>query len=251
MKKAVVFITLLCIVFLTACVTETSVESWVPSKPEPAKSSVSEAASEPTESLVANNDIHSSDISEVSEDLESIDKSDEVPIQHQIPEETKKFGDFEVITDTAKYEFFSESGTGSYYTEFHSANKDEHCITITLLDGRVMELNYTEIVFDKEDEIYRTDINGLDFMVSEFHDSNNTLCQVFECIEPMNNLGDFEGRVISTIIVKYKPELETGEINMTFLYEIKDGKAIIRYADGKEIYKTVLIDDESGKFYFG
>ncbi len=235
MKKTAILITLVFMVFLSACVTEIDVEDSVVSKEELDVGSYTESTDESTTSTPDNSD--ESDTSKISE-------------QTDVSDETSEPDGFKVITDTASYEFYSESSTGNYHTEFHSAKSSENSITITLLDGRVMDLNYTEIVFDEKDQIYRTTINELDFKVSEFHDSANTLCQVFECIEPIENLGDFDGKVDSTITVKYKPELERGEIDMSFLYETDGDKVTIRYPDGKELTKTVKYNEETEEYYF-
>ena len=164
--------------------------------------------------------------------------------------ETIDFGSFTVETEHAVYDFLAETGTGDYRTEFTTAETSSTSITITLSDGRTMQLNHTGIVYDEENDIYRTEINDLDFWVYEYHDSNNNLCQVYNCIEPLDNLGDFKGRVISTITVNYNPELESGDIKMIFLYEIQGDKVIISYPDGMVLTKTVKYDKDNNKYYF-
>ncbi len=212
--------TLLCIVVLSACINKSDINTEIIPKDE-------NESSQSTSS--------ESDVSEVSEGTSQQNVSSDY---------------FKAVTDTAAYEFYPESNTGSYYTQFHSATKDANSITITLLDGRTMQLNYDEIIFDEAEQIYRTKINELDFMISEIHDSDNNLVQVFKCIEPLENLGDFNGKVESVLTVNYKPELENGEISMAFLYELDGDNVIIRYPDGRELTKKIKYNEDGKTFTF-
>ncbi len=246
MKKTVLFILLLLTVALVSCVANTKPASSIPIKEDfESVSAISDTASSESDTESESEDDSAS--SEMSED--SSEGTQSTDLQYAT-DETVEFGSFTVETEFATYDFLAYDGTGDYRTDFTTADTNTNSITITLADGRTMQLNHTGIVYDEENEIYRTEINELDFMVYEYHDSNNLLCQVYDCIEPMENLGDFKGRVISTITVNYNPELECGDIRMVFLYEIQGDKVIISYPDGKVLEKTVKYDKENDKYYF-
>lgn len=251
MKKFLVFL-LISVTALSSCVTDIEIESSIPVKED------NESISSIGDTSVVSSDIstHSFNESESADSSFFTDSSQESNEESTITvsgvtEETILFGSFTVETEHAVYDFIAEEGTGDYRTTFTTTETNPNSITITLADGRTMQLNHTGIVYDEEAEIYRTEINGLDFLVYEYLNSNNTLCQVYDCIDPMDNLGDFNGRVISTITVNFNPELESGDIRMVFLYEIKGDEVTIRYADGKELTKTVKYDEKTEQYYFG
>lgn len=246
MKKVIVLSLITLIIMLSSCVSNIEVESSIPFKEE--NESVGTSFSETSTDSAVDKDIEST-ASLLTENIS--DLSDEsILITSGVTEETVLFGDFTVETEHAVYDFISTEGVGDYRTEFTTTATNPNSITITLADGRTMQLNHTGIVYDEENEIYKTEINGLDFLVYEYLDSNNNLCQVYDCIEPMDNLGDFKGRVISTITVNFNPELESGDIRMVFLYEIKEDKVIIRYPDGAELTKTIKYNNTENKYYF-
>ena len=236
-KKLTLISAIACMLLLSACVAKIDGEKTVVPKDE------SIAKSSNTESIAS--------ISTSDDSAESIASANsDVSSQAESSVDTSDSDSFKVITETAAYEFRPETKTGKYYTTFHSAKKGQNSISITLQDGREMKLNYTEISFDENEQIHYTKINDLDFEISEHHDDGNNLVQVFECIEPMENISNFEGRVDYTITVTYKPEMESGEINMSFLYE-SDGEIYqIRYPDGRELTKTVKYNEDTKEYYF-
>lgn len=246
MKKVFVLLLISAIVMLSSCVSNIEVESSIPVKEdnESVSNSFLESSSADVGLESEDNDTSLLSESTVESDTESL------MTVSGVTEETVEFGSFTVETEHAVYDFSATEGVGDYRTDFTITETNPNSITITLADGRTMQLNHTGIVYDEEAEIHKTEINELDFLVYEYLDSNNNLCQVYDCIEPMENLGDFKGRVISTITVNFNPEIEKGDIRMVFLYEIKGDKVIISYPDGAELTKTVKYDKENDRYYF-
>lgn len=153
----------------------------------------------------------------------------------------------QIISAGGTYEF-GEDGTGSYSVEFDAVEYDERGIALTLTDGRNMNLNYSEVVYDETDKIYKTEINDITFWIEEsYTQESNNFYQVFQCIEPIDK---FKGKVISTIIITYYPELEHGRINMTFLYETQGDEYTIYYPDGGIVTRRISFDEEKGEYYF-
>lgn len=154
---------------------------------------------------------------------------------------------FCIESENGSYMFVPETNTGSFSTEFSAVTNEKGGIVMTLADGRIIELPYTEVVYDEENDIYRTEINGMDFLIEEFYDSDNKLCQVFECIEPID---DFPKHLIPALIVTYYPELEYGSLNIRFIYEPDGNTYTLYYADGHSTEKTIMFDEDSETYYF-
>ncbi|MBQ4316878.1 MAG: hypothetical protein IJC20_01390 [Clostridia bacterium] len=240
MKKTFVLIIFVCLL-LSSCVAKIDVEESIPIKEE-----LSDIVSD----VSTVSDVSSEESSDVSSDALSTVSEDSVSPSPNVPAEVINFGDFKVETEFSTYEFFSNTATGAYKTEFHSAKKSENGIAITLLDGRNMELQYKEVTFNENDQTHSAEINGLDFNVSEFHDSNNNICQVFESIKPSDENSDSDEQSTPSIVVKYYPELEHGAIDMAFSYNISGEIVTISYPDGKDLTKTVKYNEAEKKYYF-
>ncbi|MBO5870449.1 MAG: hypothetical protein J6Q89_06830 [Clostridia bacterium] len=244
MKKTFVLIIFVCLL-LSSCVAKIDVENSIPIKEE-----LSDISSDVSDTSSDISEVSCEESSDVSNDDSSTVSEDSVSPSPNVPEEVINFGDFKVETEFSTYEFFSNSATGSYKTKFNSAKKSENGITITLADGRVMELQYKEVTFNENDQTHSAEINGLPFNVSEFHDSNNNICQVFECTNQSDESNDSDEQSTPSIVVKYFPELEHGEIDMAFTYNISGENVVISYPDGKDLTKTVKYNESEEKYYF-
>lgn len=149
---------------------------------------------------------------------------------------------FMVVTEHGTYSFFSEEKRGSYKAEFNTVtDEDTQKLNLLLTDGRTVELNYGDIVYDEEEMIYKTEINGFTFWIEEFNDGQGRLCQALECIELTER----------TIFVLYYPELDHGTLEIYFDFEAEGDTYTLNYADGNSSVKTILFDEESGEYYFG
>ncbi len=190
----------------------------------------------------SSSDIDSGDIS-----VQSGGEQSEESIESEASEETDSKKTIQISTDTGRYVFDLNACTGSYSTDFRADETEDGVIELTLLDGRVIYLNYNEIVYNEADETHRTVINGFDFVINEFHDENNNFCQRFECVEPAEG---FVSNGRDSITVVYYPELEYGNTVIAFDFEIKDGKYILHYADGRDITKSISFDESTDTYYF-
>ena len=226
MKKSFILIVFVCLL-LSSCVAKIDVEESIPIKEELS-------------------DI-SSDAHVTSSQEESVSLASSTALETSEPSDDSN--DFKVITEFSRYEFFASSHTGRYTTEFHSAIQSETGITITLLGGRTMELQYQKVTFNEDDQTHQTVINGLDFVVSEYHDSNNNICQVFESDK---SIGDSEYSELASpsITVKYYPELERGEIVMLFSYKLSGENLTIHYPDGQSLSKILKYNESEDRYYF-
>lgn len=154
-----------------------------------------------------------------------------------------------IKTENYEYSFNGEFCSGRYDTEFTGVKNDSGGITLTLRDGRTMYLNYSEVTYDEKDEIYRTEINGLDFMITEGYTTGNEFVQNFECIEMPEIFKNTD--IITTILITYYPELGHGQIAISYVYEVDGEKVTLHYADGGVLTKTIKWDENKGEYYIG
>ena len=172
---------------------------------------------------------------EPSENIEDID-----------PQKSLAEGWFEVITPYGEYQFGDK--VGDYRTEFTGEDNPDGSITFTLLDGRIMNFKHGEIVYDEENNIYRTEINGLDFLVHESVTSDGLSHVTYDCIERIDAFKDVSNIVY--IQIDYYPELCSGHLHIAFTYELNGEEVTLKYADGGVLTKTIKWDEETQKYYF-
>ena len=205
-------------------------------------SDVSELSAE--SSITVQDTANNSNASEIGDTSEICSASDDSSDEDN--GESSTAGDegdyFEISVESGVYCFYTDEMKGSYKTDFSIVQGDAPALsTLVLKDGRNIQLNYGEIVFDEEDSIYKTEINGFTFWIEEFHDSEGRLCQVLECIEKTER----------TIFVLFYPELDYGTVEIHFDFVADGDKYTLNYADGQTAEKTVVFDSESGEYYFG
>ncbi len=169
-------------------------------------------------------------------------ESDEDSEQSNTVSKTTEPRALEKITvEHGVYEFF-EDRVGEYQTEFDTVKNEENGnLTLILKDGRSVELVYGDILYDEEDEIYKTTINGLSFWIEDITDSEGRMLQILECIE----------RPERSIFVQYYPELDCGDMRIFFDYEANGTEYTFKYADGNTSVKTILYNEETEEYYFG
>ncbi len=153
---------------------------------------------------------------------------------------------FAVSSDKGSYTIFPDTKTGCYLTEF-TAKSGEGVISITLSDGRVLDLEYDEVSFDESESTHLTVINGLDFVITESADADNNRVQTFECIEKIDF---FSENLDDLIVVTYFPETEKGKLQIWFTFENEGEEYTFHYADGHSAEKCIGFDSETETHYF-
>lgn len=190
---------------------------------------------------------NSSDISENTNDV-GLETSEESSVNKNINQkpDIAKGEAFDIVTTGGTYSF--GNFTGRYDTEFTGVENPEGGITLTLLDGREMLFKYSEIVYDEENDIYRTQINGMDFWVHEKYRDDGQLVQNFECIQRPEI---FEGTdIITNIIITYYPQYGKGNLGIAFVYEIDGENMILKYADGGVLNKKIAWNESQQTYEF-
>ena len=224
MKKIFAIILSLGLLTLCACSAQNASESNEKSLDKSNNDTVSDAASEEISDITPENgSIDTSSQSEPASGVSEVKRLDEITVEHGV------------------YRFY-DNGRGEYFTEFITVENEENGkLTLNLKDGRSVELLYGEILYDENEGINKTEINGLEFWVEDITDAEGRMLQILECIE----------RPERSLFIHYYPELDCGDLTIYFDYESNSDEYTFKYADGNTSVKTILYNEETEEYYFG
>ena len=147
-----------------------------------------------------------------------------------------KVAGFFAYAEDAEYFIRSDMQAG-YYSTTYTTEGD----TILFSDGRTLPMTYSEYVYSEEKGVYETVINGRNYALFEYVDTDGSMVQCLQCVDI------FEGYEYTSFLL-YHPEIGSGEISLGFVYTENDGEYTLTYLDGYVETIKVIYNNEEERY---
>ncbi|MBR6562997.1 MAG: hypothetical protein IKK70_03565 [Clostridia bacterium] len=147
-----------------------------------------------------------------------------------------KVAGFFAYAEDAEYFIRSDMQAG-YYSTTYTTEGD----TILFSDGRTLPMTYSEYVYSEEKGVYETVINGRNYALFEYVDTDGSMVQCLQCVDII------EGYEYTSFLL-YHPEIGSGEIYLGFVYTENDGEYTLTYLDGYVETIKVTYNNEEDRY---
>lgn len=142
---------------------------------------------------------------------------------------------FFAYAENAEYLIRSDMQAG-YYKTTYTTEGDQ----IVFADGRTLPMTYTDYVYNEEKGIYEAVINGRNYVLFEYVDTDGSMVQCLQCVDSI------EGYEYTSFL-RYYPEIASGEIYLGFVYTEKDNEYTLTYLDGYVETVTIIFNVAEGR----